>query len=36
VPVIDRAVDLEHVPDASRDLAEGRIAGEAAVVIRSG
>ena len=36
VPVIDRTVDLEHVPDASRDLAAGRIAGEAAVVIRSG
>ena len=35
VPVIDRTVDLEHVPDAIRDLAAGRIAGKAAVVIRS-
>ena len=35
VSVIDRAVDLEHVPDAIRDLAAGRIAGKAAVVIRS-
>ena len=36
VPVIDRTFDLEHVPDAIRDLAAGRIAGKAAVVIRSG
>ena len=35
VPVIDRTVDLEHVPDALRDLAAGRIAGKAAVVIRT-
>ena len=35
VPVIDRTVDLEHVPDAIRDLAAGRIAGKAAAVIRS-
>ena len=35
VPFIDRTVDLEHVPDAIRDLAAGRIAGKAAVVIRS-
>ena len=35
VPVIDRTVDLEHVPDAIRDLTAGRIAGKAAVVIRS-
>ena len=34
VPVIDRTVDLEHVPDAIRDLSAGRIAGKAAVVIR--
>ena len=35
VPVIDRTVDLDHVPDAIRDLTAGRIAGKAAVVIRS-
>ena len=35
VPVIDRTVDLEHVPDAIRDLDAGRIAGKAAVVVRS-
>ena len=35
VPVIGRTVDLEHVPGAIRDLAAGRIAGKAAVVIRS-
>jgi NADPH:quinone reductase-like Zn-dependent oxidoreductase len=35
VPVIDRTVDLEHVPDAIRDLTAGRIAGKAAVAIRS-
>jgi NADPH:quinone reductase-like Zn-dependent oxidoreductase len=35
VPVIDRTVDLEHVPDAIRDLEAGRIAGKAAVIIRS-
>ena len=35
VPVIDRTVDLEHVPDAIRDLDAGRIAGKAAVTIRS-
>ncbi len=35
VPVIDRTVDLEHVPDVLRDLAAGRIAGKAAVVIRT-
>ena len=35
VPVIDRTVDLEHVPDAIGDLTAGRIAGKAAVVIRS-
>jgi NADPH:quinone reductase-like Zn-dependent oxidoreductase len=35
VPVIDRTIDLEHVPDAIRDLVAGRIAGKAAVIIRS-
>jgi NADPH:quinone reductase-like Zn-dependent oxidoreductase len=35
VPVIDRTVDLEHVPAAIRDLDAGRIAGKAAVVVRS-
>jgi len=35
VPVIDRTVDLEHVPDAIRDLVSGRIAGKAAVLVRS-
>jgi NADPH:quinone reductase-like Zn-dependent oxidoreductase len=35
VPVIDRTVDLEHVPDAIRDLDAGRIAGKAAVIVRS-
>jgi NADPH:quinone reductase-like Zn-dependent oxidoreductase len=35
VPVIDRTIDLEHVPDAIRDLDAGRIAGKAAVVIRT-
>ena len=35
VPVIDRTVDLEHVADAIRDLDAGRIAGKAAVVVRS-
>jgi NADPH:quinone reductase-like Zn-dependent oxidoreductase len=34
VPVVDRTVDLEHVPDAIRDLTAGRIAGKAAVVVR--
>jgi len=35
VPVIDRVVDLEHVPDAIRELDAGRIAGKVAVVVRS-
>jgi NADPH:quinone reductase-like Zn-dependent oxidoreductase len=35
VPVIDRTVDLEHVPDAIRDLDAGQIAGKAAVILRS-
>jgi NADPH:quinone reductase-like Zn-dependent oxidoreductase len=35
VPVIDRTVDLERVPDAICDLVAGRIAGKVAVVIRS-
>ncbi len=35
VPVIDRSVDLEHVPDAIRDLDAGRIAGKAVVIIQS-
>jgi hypothetical protein len=34
-PVIDRTVDFEHVSDAIRDLDAGRIAGKAAVVVRS-
>jgi Zinc-binding dehydrogenase len=32
VAVLDRTVDLEHVPEAIRDLAAGRIAGKAAVI----
>jgi NADPH:quinone reductase-like Zn-dependent oxidoreductase len=35
VPVIDRTVDLEHVPDAIRDLAAGRVTGKASVVVRA-
>src|SRR5688572_491881 len=35
VPVIDRTVDLEHVPEAIRDLDNGRIAGKAAVLVGS-
>jgi NADPH:quinone reductase-like Zn-dependent oxidoreductase len=34
VPVIDRTVDLEHVPDAIRDLEAGRVAGKVAVAVR--
>ena len=34
VPVIDRTFDLEHVPDAIRDLHAGRIAGKAAIAVR--
>jgi NADPH:quinone reductase-like Zn-dependent oxidoreductase len=34
VPVIGQTFDLDHVPDAIRDLAAGRITGKASVVIR--
>ena len=35
VPVIDRTVDLEHVPDAIRDLDAGRITGKISVDVRA-
>jgi NADPH:quinone reductase-like Zn-dependent oxidoreductase len=34
VPVIGQVFDLDHVPDAVRDLAAGRITGKASIAVR--
>ena len=34
MPIIGQTFDLDHVPDAIRDLAAGRIIGKACIQVR--